>query len=582
MAQVKEKSGILEGTVIVALLLLLWYYCLRKKPAKKPTEPAMTPEEIEAQFKGDPDFNLNDYCQNIIYKPLSNLDLTASTLLGKGWCYRGDRSIVDEKKGFGDPYADKQAKDYVIRKQNEAILVNNKLYVQFKLINSTAAPITTDILNTMRDAGIWDGTYESVGPAAPVSGAGTGVTESMFTANWTASSGATGYYIDVATDIGFLSMVAGYNNLDVGNVLTEAITGLIAGTTYYYRARAYNTVSTGSNSNIVTVTTLGDLMDIDGNIYHTIIIGNQEWIIENLKTTKYADGSAIPNPYAEVNLLTSWANISFDTFISSGADVISAIKAGGAFGVAKSNNATASQNEKWLFKVNLTRVSGVTPAMLWYDNNVVQGVIPLVDGQNEFPIDVYAGHDYAMGFYNDTAQAVNFGAICGMYNQFGYAWANDITGMHCFHNNDIANKAIYGALYNWYAITNVKGLAYLERSGIPEAGYRAATKTDYNTLITALGGALVAGGKLKESGLTHWLTPNTGADNSSGLTALGGSYRNFNGLFSTIKQTGKFSTSTDEGGGLVDILTLLNNSAGATVAAAQKAIGCSVRLVRDV
>ena len=76
-------------------------------------------------------------------------------------------------------------------------------------------------------------------PTAPSSSAGSSVTTSGFTANWSAATVADGYYLDVATDSGFTSLVAGYNNLDVGNVTSYAVSGLGSGVTYYYRLRAY-------------------------------------------------------------------------------------------------------------------------------------------------------------------------------------------------------------------------------------------------------------------------------------------------------------------------------------------------------
>ena len=93
-------------------------------------------------------------------------------------------------------------------------------------------------------------------PDAPVATAATDNVKnisggSYFTANWNFVSGATGYYLDVATDRNFTQMVSGYNNVSVGNVTNYKVTGLNADTTYYYRVRAYNNSGQSLSSNRV-------------------------------------------------------------------------------------------------------------------------------------------------------------------------------------------------------------------------------------------------------------------------------------------------------------------------------------------
>lgn len=88
-------------------------------------------------------------------------------------------------------------------------------------------------------------------PAAPVAIAGTKISNTSFAANWSASAGAAGYYIDIATDAGFTT--PGYNGFDVGNVLTYTVAGISSNTNYYYRVRAYNAGGQSANSNTITV-----------------------------------------------------------------------------------------------------------------------------------------------------------------------------------------------------------------------------------------------------------------------------------------------------------------------------------------
>ena len=87
--------------------------------------------------------------------------------------------------------------------------------------------------------------------------AATAIGGNGFDANWTAVAGATDYRIDVATDAGFASIVAGYNNLSVGNVTSFTVTGLASLTTYYYRVRAIGASCPINSNTITTATTCG-------------------------------------------------------------------------------------------------------------------------------------------------------------------------------------------------------------------------------------------------------------------------------------------------------------------------------------
>ena len=90
-------------------------------------------------------------------------------------------------------------------------------------------------------------------PPAVVADAATSLGTTSFTANWETANTATDYKIDVSTSNDFSTLVGSYNNYDAGNNLTLNITGLTAGTTYYYRVRAANGNGQGPNSNIITV-----------------------------------------------------------------------------------------------------------------------------------------------------------------------------------------------------------------------------------------------------------------------------------------------------------------------------------------
>jgi uncharacterized protein (TIGR02145 family) len=136
-------------------------------------------------------------------------------------------------------------------------------------------------------------------PVAPVALNGSEITYNSFVANWKAADGATGYYLDVSASAVFAGFMAGYNNKDVGNAVFDSVTGLTPDTPYYFRVRAYNEVGAGDNSNTGNARTLVAVTDADGNMYSVVTIGTQQWLVENLKTTKYADGTPIPNLVAD-------------------------------------------------------------------------------------------------------------------------------------------------------------------------------------------------------------------------------------------------------------------------------------------
>lgn len=93
------------------------------------------------------------------------------------------------------------------------------------------------------------------------------------------------------------------NGTGLGSFTSE-ITGLSPNTTYHVRAYATNSAGTGYGTQL-SFTTPDTITDADGNVYNTVIIGTQVWTAENLKTTKYNDGSNIPL----VTDNTSWGNL---------------------------------------------------------------------------------------------------------------------------------------------------------------------------------------------------------------------------------------------------------------------------------
>ncbi len=200
-----------------------------------------------------------------------------------------------------------------------------------------------------------------------------------------------------------------------GNFVSS-VNGLNFGTSYFLRSYAINSSGTayGNELEFKTKTpaiefntnlTYGTVTDIDGKNYKTIPIGIQVWMAENLRTTKFNDGSAIP----PVTDDTEWSNL-------------------------------------------------ITPAYGWCDNN-------------------------------DTL------------------YAN-----------------IYGAYYNWFAVST---------GNLCPSGWHVPSDTEWQQLADYLGGSNMAGSKLKETGTNNWVLPNTDATNETGFTALPAGQRgSLDGTFS--------------------------------------------------
>jgi uncharacterized protein (TIGR02145 family) len=117
------------------------------------------------------------------------------------------------------------------------------------------------------------------------------------------------------------------------------------------------------------------------------------------------------------------------------------------------------------------------------------------------------------------------------------AWNNLTTGAYCDYNNTPNNSTTYGKLYNWYAVNDSRSIA--------PKGWHVPSDDEWTILTEYLGGDSVAGGKLKETGSTHWNSINTGSTNETGFTALPGGYRNYDSKFSLIKQYGYWWSSTE-------------------------------------
>ena len=220
-------------------------------------------------------------------------------------------------------------------------------------------------------------------------------------------------------------------------------------------APASNNPTNGKTSAVFNPkVTYGTMTDQDGNVYKTVTIGTQTWMAENLRTTKYNDGTAIPNVSGEI------------------------------------------------------------------------------------------------------------------------AWKLLSTDAYCNYSNTIKNDSLgtYGRLYNWYAVKTGK---------LAPKGWHVPSDAEWTQLTTYLGGTSVAGGKLKETGPTHWYTPNTDATNESGFTALPAGQRSTNGVFFLVTTYGYFWTATESSAKSALNRNVSYDNGKVSGFSYDKLMGMSVRCVKD-
>jgi uncharacterized protein (TIGR02145 family) len=317
------------------------------------------------------------------------------------------------------------------------------------------------------------------------------------------------------------------------------------------------------------------IQDYDGNIYSSVIIGNQEWMVGNLKTTTYADGTPINNITEDA--FDDWFLPSIGELNAMYTELHAHSVGGFNDALYWSSTEDSATGASWILfttganyadalKLNTSSIracrkfTSVSPSYSLRDIGPAGGLIFWKSGNDYLeaaPSDQSASHEWSNiqnQFIGTTSAAIGSGqanttAIIGQVGHTNSAakicddlaiggWVGDTIGAYCWLDNDINNKSVYGALYNWYAASSVHGLA-------PE-GWRIPSETDINTLIAFLGGT-TGGGKLKTTGLTYWAAPNAGATDEYGFAGVGGGDRGDDGAFQDEGFCLEAGTSTTSG-----------------------------------
>lgn len=150
-------------------------------------------------------------------------------------------------------------------------------------------------------------------------------------------------------------------------------------------------------------------------------------------------------------------------------------------------------------------------------------------------------------------------------------WLNQTSGAYCKYDNNLANVPVYGLLYNWYAVQDTRNVC--------PAGWHVPSYDDWTKLVDFLEGESVAGGKMKQKGTSYWNSPNDGATDDYGFTALSSGYR----LGDTFQEPGYYAvfwSSTEADVTDARILSLINSTRRAYLEEAYKSDGYSVRCIK--
>jgi uncharacterized protein (TIGR02145 family) len=156
-------------------------------------------------------------------------------------------------------------------------------------------------------------------------------------------------------------------------------------------------------------------------------------------------------------------------------------------------------------------------------------------------------------------------------------WQNNTTGAWCYYDNNAANNAKYGKLYNWYAVSKTTN----GNKNVCPTGWHVPTDAEWTVLTDYLGGESVAGGKMKDVGTTSWNSSSTEVTNVSLFTGLPGGYRASFGSFPEIGYGGYWWSSKlhfMEGAWMIHLGDYFSE---VTIGSSFKESGFSVRCLRD-
>jgi uncharacterized protein (TIGR02145 family) len=384
----------------------------------------------------------------------------------------------------------------------------------------------------------------------------------------------------------------------------------------------------GLKANFWTQEDEHQLKDIDNNSYDTISINSKEWIVENLRTIHYSDGSPIQN--IKECLFSDWFVPSIDELI----EIYNILYLSGIGNYTGAIWSSSEMNSPGHPELNDTYASAVIflaggGTRMYYNKDVNYPTVPIRTFttndiyalRQKGPANGWIFHIIDNGggsftYYETSPILLDHGIIwsnvltginttqdtigsggsntLAIISQVGHeesmasfvndleinTWITDLDGAYCWYNNDINNKEIYGALYNWYAATNSKELAYFKRAGIQESGWRVATFDELYELSELCNSLFNA---LKETGTEYWLDPNLGATDKYGFKLRGAGVRDgYNGSFYGLKSLTQLLGINELDEDSAYYIDSHSESAGSQNGSDLKSFGFSIRCVRDI
>ncbi len=425
-----------------------------------------------------------------------------------------------------------------------------------KLFSLTVAIIILSCSTSSDDNG---NSSTTVVPAPPTSLIGTLASPTQINLSWTDNStNETGFKID--RKIGSGNWVTDYGIVSNADVINYSDTSVSAGNTYTYRVSSFNSVGKSlTYSNEVTLTPIAaPVLPILTTIAASSITN----------TTAVSGGTISSDGGAAITVRgICWSTSSNPTIA-----LTTKTTDGTGIGAFTSNITGLSANTIYYVKAYAT--NGVETA---YGNQVSFTTL-----QNPTGINI-AGPNVT-DIDGNTYQSVT---NCGLtftkqnLNVSKYsdgtpipqvtdptAWTNLTTGAWCYYNNDPANEAVYGKLYNWYAVAGIYDSASYVNSALRKklapAGWHVPSDGEWMNFINCidpnsgidpnsnLGNYLpnIAGGKMKsigtlQAGTGLWQEPNASASNASGFSSLPGGYRGNNAAFQSIGYSSGWWSSSE-------------------------------------